>query len=113
MSTNDAILGLGVTAPGKILLACGTAWVVTGVTDAPDVAALPPSLDLNFYPAPHLPGDSRNAGPDRVRQNVAAVNGSKVAPGTMRLVRNREILCVDEKALLAEARAACAMARWI
>jgi xylulokinase len=45
-------LGLGVTSPGKILLGSGTAWVVTGVTDAPDVAALPPSLDLNFHPAP-------------------------------------------------------------
>ena len=45
-------LGLGVTSPGKILLACGTAWVVTGVTDTPDVAALPPSLDLNFLPVP-------------------------------------------------------------
>ena len=45
-------LGLGVTSPGKILLGCGTAWVVTGVTDVPDVDALPPSLDLNFHPAP-------------------------------------------------------------
>jgi xylulokinase len=45
-------LGLGVTEPGKVLLGCGTAWVVTGVTDAPDTAALPPSLDLNFHPAP-------------------------------------------------------------
>jgi xylulokinase len=45
-------LGLGVTEPGKILLGCGTAWVVTGVTDSPDLAALPPTLDLNFHPAP-------------------------------------------------------------
>jgi xylulokinase len=48
-------LGLGVTLPGKILLACGTAWVVTGVTDTPDVGALPPSLDLNFHPMPATP----------------------------------------------------------
>jgi xylulokinase len=45
-------LGLGVTTPGKILLGCGTAWVITGVTDTPEVAALPPSLDLNFLPVP-------------------------------------------------------------
>jgi sugar (pentulose or hexulose) kinase len=41
-----------VTSPGKVLLGSGTAWVITGVTDAPDVVALPPSLDLNFHPAP-------------------------------------------------------------
>jgi xylulokinase len=45
-------LGLGVTEPGKVLLGCGTAWVVTGVTDTPDITTLPPSLDLNFHPAP-------------------------------------------------------------
>jgi xylulokinase len=45
-------LGLGVTEPGKVLLGCGTAWVITGVTDSPDLAALPPTLDLNFHPVP-------------------------------------------------------------
>jgi len=45
-------LGLGVTSPGKVLLGCGTAWVVTGVTDTPDLATLPPSLDLNFHTVP-------------------------------------------------------------
>ena len=45
-------LSLGVTSPGKVLLGCGTAWVITGVTDAPDVAALPQALDLNFHPEP-------------------------------------------------------------
>ena len=45
-------LGLGVTSPGKVLLGCGTAWVVTGVTGTPDVALLPQSLDLNFLPLP-------------------------------------------------------------
>ncbi len=47
-------LGLGVTEPGRVLLGCGTAWVVTGVTDTPDVASLPPTLDLNFHPASDL-----------------------------------------------------------
>jgi len=45
-------LGLGVTSPGKVLLACGTAWVITGVVEAPDVDALPGSLDMNFLPTP-------------------------------------------------------------
>jgi xylulokinase len=45
-------LGLGVTDPGKILLGCGTAWVLTGVAGAPDVDALPDSLDMNFLPMP-------------------------------------------------------------
>jgi xylulokinase len=45
-------LGLGVTTPGRILLACGTAWVVTGVTESPDVDMLPDRLDMNFLPVP-------------------------------------------------------------
>jgi xylulokinase len=44
-------LGLGVIAPGRVLLGCGTAWVVTGVTDTAELSALPPSLDLSFHPA--------------------------------------------------------------
>jgi xylulokinase len=46
-------LGLGVIDPGKLLLACGTAWVFTGVTDSPDMNQFPPSLDLNFHIPPH------------------------------------------------------------
>jgi xylulokinase len=42
-------LGLGITDPGKILLACGTAWVFTGVLTSADMRHLPPSLDLNFH----------------------------------------------------------------
>jgi xylulokinase len=42
-------LGLGITDPGKLLLACGTAWVFTGVTDDSDMESLPPTLDLNFH----------------------------------------------------------------
>jgi xylulokinase len=45
-------LGLGITSPGKVLLACGTAWVITGVVKAPDLRALPDSLDMNFLPLP-------------------------------------------------------------
>ena len=42
-------LGLGVNAPGKLLLACGTAWVITGVTDSPDMSSVPAALDWNFH----------------------------------------------------------------
>jgi len=45
-------LGLGITDPGKLLLACGTAWVFTGVTDACDMARIPVSLDLNHHVPP-------------------------------------------------------------
>jgi xylulokinase len=45
-------LGLGIIEPGKILLACGTAWVFTGVLNAPDMDSLPSGLDLNFHAAP-------------------------------------------------------------
>jgi len=45
-------LGLGVIDPGKLLLACGTAWVFTGVTASPDMNRIPASLDLNFHIPP-------------------------------------------------------------
>jgi xylulokinase len=45
-------LAMGVTSGGKLLLTCGTAWVITGVVDRPDIAALPPMMDLNFHVAP-------------------------------------------------------------
>ena len=45
-------LGLGIVNPGDWLLACGTAWVFTGVLDTPDMTKLPVSLDLNFHAAP-------------------------------------------------------------
>jgi xylulokinase len=34
------------------MLATGTAWVITGVADRPDVAALPPQMDLNAHVVP-------------------------------------------------------------
>lgn len=45
-------LGLGIIDPGKILLACGTAWVYTGVLSSSDMSTLPPTLDLNFHAMP-------------------------------------------------------------
>ena len=45
-------LAMGLTDPGKLMLATGTAWVITGVTNSPDVAAVPPQMDLNFHVTP-------------------------------------------------------------
>lgn len=45
-----AALGLGVNAPGKLLLACGTAWVITGVMDSPEMTSVPSTLDWNLHP---------------------------------------------------------------
>ena len=45
-------LAMGMTAPGKVMLACGTAWVITAVVDSPDVAAVPAGMDLNFHVLP-------------------------------------------------------------
>lgn len=45
-------LGLGITQPGKILLACGTAWVFTGVLTEVSPHDLPPQLDRNFHAIP-------------------------------------------------------------
>jgi xylulokinase len=45
-------LGLGINDSGKYLLACGTAWVFTGILSSPAMSALPPTLDLNFHAYP-------------------------------------------------------------
>lgn len=45
-------LGLGINNPGKYLLACGTAWVFTGIMTSPDLKNLPGSLGLNFHAYP-------------------------------------------------------------
>lgn len=46
-------LALGITQPGRFLLACGTAWVLTGVTDRPDPPGLPATLDVSGHVLPH------------------------------------------------------------
>jgi xylulokinase len=46
-------LGLGIIEPGKMLLACGTAWVFTGVLSSADMTSLPATLDLNFHTVPN------------------------------------------------------------
>ncbi len=45
-------LGLGITDPGKLLLAGGTAWVFTSVSTDPGQTGIPESLDLNFHVVP-------------------------------------------------------------
>jgi xylulokinase len=45
-------LGLGINNPGSYLLACGTAWVFTGILSSPDLEKLPSTLNLNFHAYP-------------------------------------------------------------
>ncbi|PKO07213.1 MAG: hypothetical protein CVU41_02720 [Chloroflexi bacterium HGW-Chloroflexi-3] len=45
-------LGLGINDPGKYLLACGTAWVFTGVMTSAEMGGLPPELSFNFHAYP-------------------------------------------------------------
>lgn len=45
-------LAMGVTYGGKLLLTCGTAWVITGVVDTPAIDAIPANMDLNFHVVP-------------------------------------------------------------
>lgn len=43
---------LGMERPGEALLACGTAWVINGVSSSPDLGSVPPAMDLNFHVVP-------------------------------------------------------------
>lgn len=45
-------LGLGITDPGKLLLACGTAWVFTGAKNKIAMDEIPETLDVNFHVLP-------------------------------------------------------------
>lgn len=47
-----AALGMGIVAPGQLMLASGTAWVITALTASPDLDQIPPRMDLNFHVAP-------------------------------------------------------------
>jgi xylulokinase len=66
-------LGLGITRPGKMLLGCGTAWVLTGVAGTPDLEDLPHSLDLNFHA---LPRDGATPGPWTISQSLGGLGAS-------------------------------------
>jgi len=45
-----ACLAMGMTGPGKVMLATGTAWVITGIVETPALADIPQRMDLN----PHV-----------------------------------------------------------
>lgn len=45
-------LALGMTAGGSFLLACGSAWVLNGVTETGNVDELPVAMSLNFHVVP-------------------------------------------------------------
>ncbi len=55
-------LALGITEPGRFLLACGTAWVLTGITGRPDPPGLPPTLDVSRHVLPQRWTISRSLG---------------------------------------------------
>jgi xylulokinase len=45
-------LGMGMTAPGKIMLSTGTAWVIMSVVDANTTTAVPEWVNLYFHAVP-------------------------------------------------------------
>jgi len=47
-----ACVGMGMLEPGRVMLSTGTAWVLSAIADAPDLIAIPSSMDLNFHAAP-------------------------------------------------------------
>ena len=57
-------LGMGMTAPGKVMLSTGTAWVIMSVVNADTTKAVPEWVNLYFHAVPEqrlggqLVGDS-------------------------------------------------------
>lgn len=47
-----ACLGMGMLDPGGVMLSTGTAWVLTAISAAPDLDAIPHPMNLNFHAAP-------------------------------------------------------------
>jgi xylulokinase len=45
-------LGMGMTAPGKVMLSTGTAWVIMSVVDADTTKAVPEWVNLYFHAVP-------------------------------------------------------------
>jgi xylulokinase len=45
-------LGMGMTAPGKVMLSTGTAWVIMSVVDTDTTAAVPEWVNLYFHAVP-------------------------------------------------------------
>lgn len=49
-----AALGMGVAAPGELMLATGTAWVLTALAPPTPVAQVPAGMELNYHVAPGM-----------------------------------------------------------
>jgi sugar (pentulose or hexulose) kinase len=49
-----AALGMGVTAPGELMLATGTAWVLTALASKTPVAQIPAGMELNYHVTPQV-----------------------------------------------------------
>ena len=47
-----ACLGMGMLSPGRVALATGTAWVITGLAASSRLADAPSAMDLSFHAAP-------------------------------------------------------------
>ncbi len=47
-----ACLGMGMLTPGQVMLATGTAWVITSVAASARLEDVPPAMDLGFHVAP-------------------------------------------------------------
>jgi xylulokinase len=45
-------LAVGMTGAGQSLLACGTAWVINGVSPTADMKSIPESMNLNYHVIP-------------------------------------------------------------
>jgi xylulokinase len=45
-------MAMGISAPGRVMLSCGTAWVITTVVESPAVETIPANMDLNFHVVP-------------------------------------------------------------
>ena len=45
-------LGMGMTAPGKVMLSTGTAWVLMSVVETPSIDAVPAWVNLYFHAVP-------------------------------------------------------------
>lgn len=56
-------LACGLLSSGKTMLACGTAWVINGVTGSPNIGAVPAEMNLNPHVVPGSWIVSRFLGP--------------------------------------------------
>lgn len=58
-----AALGMGATSPGQVMLASGTAWVITALIGKMRVDQAPAQVDLNYHVVPEVHTVSQLLGP--------------------------------------------------